>query len=169
MSSKKQQAKAQKLQAEEDKLKQAILDHPYKPSKIKDLGTFYQENSLVESGEAANKLKRQAYDTFIRCIAKHDELKFAKDKNGASIKLDKREINTKCSLLVRLAQMSKDMDIIKTPSTLEDNEAEARLDPEMQSQVNQLYFYLRSELSQREEVNDAMMASRYKSEVETLK
>lgn len=61
------------------------------------------------------------------------------------------------------------MDIIKTPSTLEDNEAEARLDPEMQSQINQLYFYLRSELSQREEVNDAMMASRYKSEVETLK
>ena len=114
-------------------------------------------------------MKRLAYDTFIRCIAKTDELKFTKDNNGAQIKLDKKEINTKCNLLVRLAQMSKDMDIMNQPSTLEENEKESKLEPEMVSQINQLYFYLRSELAQREECNDKMMAQRYQNEAESLK
>lgn len=43
------------------------------------------------------------------------------------------------------------------------------MDPKTASEVNQLYFYLRSELAQREECNDQMMANRYASEVETLK
>ena len=77
-----------------------------------ELGRFYLEYSTLNSGDEGKRLKRKAYDTFIATIAKYDELKFSKDKNGASIKLDKKEINQKCNLLLRLSMMSKDMDII---------------------------------------------------------
>lgn len=122
MSKKQNKNAAKNRQAEEDKLLKAITDHPYKPSKMKDLAQFYLDNSLSATGEEAKKCKRQAYDTFVQCIAKYDELKFKKDNNGAPIKLDKKEINAKCSLLPRLAIMSKDMDIMSTPSMSEEND-----------------------------------------------
>ena len=91
--SKKANAASKKRQQEEDQLKKAIKDHPYKPSKIVELGKFYLELSVAESGQPAKQLKRKAYDTYIEAISKYDELKFTKDKNGAPIKLDKKEIN----------------------------------------------------------------------------
>ena len=107
---------------------------------------------------------------YVQCIAKYDQIKFMKDNNGAPIKLEIKEINCKCNLLPTLAKMSKDMDIMTQPSTIEeDNDSDSKLDAKMASEVNQLYYYLRSELAQREECNDKMMAQRYAQEVEQLK
>ena len=115
-------------------------------------------------------MKRKAYDTFVKCIAKHDELKFAKDNNGAKVKLDKKEINIKCNLLNRLAIMSKDVELMGAESEDQNDEsAESNLSPQMQSQVSQVYYLLRTELAYREDNNDKDMADRYKQELDSLK
>jgi hypothetical protein len=84
-------------------------------------------------GAEANQLKRKAYDTFELAIEELDLLSAQKDANGAKIKLKKLQINQKCSTLLTLAKMSKDMDIISTPSTKtdEDNEYSNKLDAKL--------------------------------------
>lgn len=166
--SKRAAAASKKRQLEEDKLKQAVKDHPYKPSKMAELGKFYLDLSVGESGDAAKQLKRKAYDTYIETIAKYDQLKFTRDNNGAPIKLDKKEINQKCNLLNRLAMMSKDLDIIMTPSEDAENDDEIIENPKLQSEANQVYYLLRTELAYREEGNDIGMANRYKQDVDSL-
>ena len=116
MSKKKEKDIAKKRQKEEDEMKKAIKEHPDKPSRIAELGRFYLESAAASGGADATKLKRKAFDTFENAIKKYDELKFKKDKNGALLKLDRKEINQKCNLLSRLALLSKDADIVQTKS-----------------------------------------------------
>lgn len=137
--------KASAKRAEEEaKLRQAIKDHPYKPSKIAELARFYMDYSRVESGEEAKRLRRKGYDTFVETIAKFDELKFTKDKNGARIKLDKKEINKKCDTLARLSVMSAEQDIMATPSEVADNDGDIE-DPKMLGEIYKCYWMFRTE------------------------
>jgi len=167
MSKKKEKDIAKKRQKEEDEMKKAIKDHPDKPSRIAELGRFYLESASASEGADGAKLKRKAFDTFENAIKKYDELKFKKDKNGAILKLDRKEINQKCNLLSRLALLSKDVEILKTKSQAkkqeDDEDSEDGADGKLRSQVDQVYYLLRAENAYKEEANDKDMAARVAS------
>jgi hypothetical protein len=67
--------------------------------------------------------------------------------------------------------MSKDMDVMSVPSTLtdDDNAYKSKIDPKMQSEVNQLYYILRTEEAYKSEAGDTGMAERYRAESETVR
>lgn len=116
-------------------------------------------------------MKRKAYDSLEKAVAQFDEMRSLKDANGAKIKLKQLEINQKCGALVALAKMSKDMDVMMLPSsnTDDDNDSSTKLDPKMQSEVNQLYYMLRTEEAYKNEADDIAMANRYRDEAESIR
>lgn len=67
--------------------------------------------------------------------------------------------------------MSKDMDTMGVPSTVTDggDEGKAKLDPKTQSEVNQLYYMLRTEEAYKTDAGDHGMAERYRSEAEAIR
>lgn len=67
--------------------------------------------------------------------------------------------------------MSKDMDVMMLPSsnTDDDNDSSTKLDPKMQSEVNQLYYMLRTEEAYKNEADDIAMANRYRDEAESIR
>ena len=65
-----------------------------------DLANFYLENSnIIQDKKRAEKQKKAAKDTFLLALQKFDQLKLAKDKNGAALKLDRKEYNAKLHVL----------------------------------------------------------------------
>lgn len=130
---------------------------------------------MIEShkvqGEEANQMKRKVFDIYEKALGEFDQIRSMKDANGAKMKLKPIEINQKCSLLITLSKMSKDMDIINMPSTLgqDDNDRDAKLDPKMKSEIKQLYYMLRAEETYKSDANDAGMAERYRSECDAIR
>ena len=116
------------MKKQDEELKRLIKTEQKNPTHIFNLGKFYQDN----------KENQKAFNTYVNCISKFDELKQQKEV------FDKKQLTTKCALLSRIALMIK-MENIKTDED---------------SEVLQLYYLLRAKKAYAEELNDENMSER---------
>ena len=59
--------------------------------------------------------------------------------------------------------------MLPSSNTDDDNDSSTKLDPKMQSEVNQLYYMLRTEEAYKNEADDIAMANRYRDEAESIR
>lgn len=113
MKKKTQGQKGSKYEEEKAVLLKAIDEHPLKPSKISDLAKFYEEYQYTIDAKKSAQFKRLAFDTYLQALQRYDKLRLEKNKNGAVIKLDRKEHNQKCNVLEKILSLAKDEEVTK--------------------------------------------------------